>query len=486
MGSVLSQIVSHDNTPTDEEIEIINQFYKDYAEQLHHAWFLNVVNPRRESNMIYDYKLKRMHGKGAFGGVYEAEDANGNICAIKVLSPEVNFEKDYLNCFRRGVHTMKILSENNLQGMPKLHKAFEVPACIVMDYVEGLALRTVIDGNMLSISSQEIIIKLKIILNIAKIINTAHDLEEHVLHRDLKPENIILENFYSARTIDDFDDISVKIVDFDLSWHRGARGKTVTATGSVGFVAPEQLSEQSRVNTKNAAVDIYSIGMLMYYILTGQNPYPNQHISKNFYEDIIKSIEKQYSFKWKMTSKYLSQIIIEATKQEQEQRTTLSVIISKLATIIKMESEYNMLPCSHELLTREIAIRIDNTIEIKDSPKGGIGDIIASQNSLGKKFEFKRNYDSYNRKFSLSIRIVKQAHADELRLGKVEDLTKRAINLAKSKVDKSIFEKYNIDWEKRAIIAHLTTKLSDEISLDAINKISNNLTKIASEMKFGF
>jgi hypothetical protein len=260
MGSALSSIISSDKQSTSDDIEKINNFYKQYSKQLHQAWYYRPDDTELEANMIYDYKLIRKVGSGSFGGVYEAEYKNGERCAIKLLLNEVISKDGYLNCFRRGVHTMKILSENSLQGAVRFHEAFEVPACIVMDYVNGLTLREVIDNKALSQSHREVSKKLEIILDVARIINNAHILEDRVLHRDIKPENIILKDFYYLE--DDDQVLEIKIVDFDLSWHRGAEGETVAATGSVGFVAPEQLPGQSRDRTKNAAVDVYSIGIV--------------------------------------------------------------------------------------------------------------------------------------------------------------------------------------------------------------------------------
>lgn len=66
-----------------------------------------------------------------------------------------------------------------------------------------------------------------------------------------------------------------KILDFDLSWHKGATELTVALGAmSQGFKAPEQVDEDDNL-TRNTAVDVYSIGMLSYYVLTGKNPMPN-------------------------------------------------------------------------------------------------------------------------------------------------------------------------------------------------------------------
>lgn len=83
-------------------------------------------------------------GKGAFGSVYEVEDKDGNRYALKVLLPDVKDNISYLSCFRRGIRSMGILKERGIEGMVQIHDSYEVPACIIMDYVDGITLRGVI------------------------------------------------------------------------------------------------------------------------------------------------------------------------------------------------------------------------------------------------------------------------------------------------------------------------------------------------------
>lgn len=481
MSNALSHTISQkdDGTPSKEDMEKLQEFYNKYSEQLYEAWHLNPRNANREANKVFGYTLKERIGKGSFGGVYDAEDAEGGRCAIKILLQEVTGEENYLNCFRRGVHTMRMLSDNNLEGVVKFREAFEVPACIVMDFIAGDTLREAIDGRKFSHSARADKIKLEILMSIAKTINAAHKLEKHVLHRDLKPENIILEDFYYLD--DDNEPIPVKIVDFDLSWHRGAQGLTVAKTGSAGYVAPEQLPGQTRDKTKNALVDVYSIGMLLYYMMAERDPYPNQHAFKNFREDIDQVLKDNCKFQWQTTRKYLTELIMDATRQEQEERISLSAFIGQLETIIQMESGKNVLPSSHELLAYEITSRIDSSMAIESVKSGANGDIFAKQDLLGKTFKFERTYK--DKKFLLSIQIIKR-HTGLNSMRNVELQTKKSIAKAQGKVNRTIFQNVEFDWEVRAIIANLTAVLPDEISVDFVKKLSANLMSISAEMQF--
>ena len=175
----------------------------------------------------------------------------------------------------------RILKEKGIEGMVKIHDSCEVPACIVMDYIDGVTLRDTIDNRYI----EKLEVKLSLLEKIAKVIHSAHQLEERILHRDLKPENVMIENCFSALDFDDPDDIpNIKILDFDLSWHRGATEKTVMFGAiSQGFMAPEQIDTSAcKASSRNTAVDVYSIGMLMYFVLTGNNPMPNESMFASF------------------------------------------------------------------------------------------------------------------------------------------------------------------------------------------------------------
>ena len=95
--------------------------------------------------------------------------------------------------------------------MVKIHDSCEVPACIVMDYIDGVTLRDAIDNRYI----EKLEVKLSLLERIAKVIHSAHQLEERILHRDLKLENVMIENCFSALDFDDPDNIpNIKILDF--------------------------------------------------------------------------------------------------------------------------------------------------------------------------------------------------------------------------------------------------------------------------------
>ena len=133
--------------------------------------------------------------------------------AIKLLLPEIRNKRDYLNSFRRGVRSMRILTQRKVKGMVKFREAFEIPACVIMEYVDGPTLEEAMKHGLLDSLPK----CLDILVRVGEIVHNAHNLEERVLHRDLKPANVILRNHYKMD-----DPVDVVVLDFDLSWHKGA------------------------------------------------------------------------------------------------------------------------------------------------------------------------------------------------------------------------------------------------------------------------
>lgn len=349
LNGVVANIIPPDKTPTTQQLEKLKHFYDTYVTQLHRAW---LVDERSENtNTVYGYRVLRQIGNGAFGTVYEAEDKDGNRYALKVLLPEVKDRISYLSCFRRGIRSMHILKKKGIDGMVSIHDSYEIPACIVMDMIDGITLREAMNQQYLT----KLECKLSVLVRIAEIIYSAHQLEERILHRDLKPENIILKDCYSAKDLETVH-IPVTVLDFDLSWHRGATEKTV-AFGAIsqGFMAPEQIdTSEDRSLTRNTAVDVYSLGMLAFFVLTNRNPVPNESQFATFKPRLLDKLKREYSNQWKTLPQYLYNTILLATEPMQLNRMPLSSFIESLKIALNMYLK-DTLPNTHPLVLAEIA-----------------------------------------------------------------------------------------------------------------------------------
>ena len=240
--------------------------FSDYYDQaIYRAWY---TSTEPGNNQLLGNTLHKEMASGAFGKVYQASDSEGNPVAVKVLHEGIRRNSDLFQAFRRGVRSMQILRNSQVDGMIPYRKTFEIPACVVMDWVDGPNLDDAVSAKY--INDWELV--LRVGFDIADIVRRGHVLPERVLHRDLRPSNVMLRGFYSNP-----DEWDVVVLDFDLSWHRGALERSVIhGSTTFGYLAPEQIHEIDGVSTRHAAVDSFGIGMVLFFMLSGRNPVPGR------------------------------------------------------------------------------------------------------------------------------------------------------------------------------------------------------------------
>ena len=186
--------------------------------------------------------------------VYRAYDRIENRwVAIKILREELSDNSDFLRRFRNESKAIAVLSH------PNIVKVYDVSfgdriQYIVMEYVDGITLKQYIEQQG-EIKWRE---ALYFTVQILQALQHAH--ERGIIHRDIKPQNIML-----------LEDGSIKVMDFGIARFTQAETQTMTdkAIGSVHYIAPEQ-ARGGHINDK---ADIYSVGVMLYEMLTGQLPF---------------------------------------------------------------------------------------------------------------------------------------------------------------------------------------------------------------------
>lgn len=300
------------------QYEKYREFCEKYDEAIYRAWYAN-VNPG--ANEFFDYKLEELHAKGAFGKVYRAIDNNDNIVAIKILQEEERKKDDFFQSFRRGVRSMRILASRNVKGMVRYIEAYEIPAFVVMDWIDGINLKEAVEAHKIN----DWYSVLQIAGDLASILENAHRLPERVLHRDLRPPNIMLKDYYEKNS-----NWEVILLDFDLSWHLGASEKSVLATSAASYLAPEQIHTMKGISTRNATVDSFGIGMTMFYLIAHRNPYPVEHNHVDWEKTIIEASNNFECKEWKSIPRRFSRLILNCTKHKQSERWDMFQIKNEL------------------------------------------------------------------------------------------------------------------------------------------------------------
>ena len=200
------------------------------------------------------YEIHEIIGVGGMAVVYKAYDnIDDRIVAVKILKEEYLANEEFRRRFRNEPKAIAVLSH------PNIVKVYDVSfgdklQYIVMDYIEGITLKEYIQQQGI-LNCKEIV---HFTTQILKAIQHAHS--KGIVHRDIKPQNILL-----------LQDSTIKVTDFGIA--RFSRNETRTmsgsAIGSVHYISPEQ----ARGEITDEKSDIYSVGVLMYEMLTGQLPF---------------------------------------------------------------------------------------------------------------------------------------------------------------------------------------------------------------------
>ncbi len=202
-----------------------------------------------------NYTILQEIGRGGFGVVYKAvHHAKERIEAIKVLYRETSQRSAY---FENEVHLAARLSHPNIATLYEAHLR-KHPAYYAMEYVPGEQLDEYVQHHGVSLED-----RIRIFKQIADALEYAH--QQGVVHRDLKPQNILVDGEGRPRILDFGIGKRVELGEDELSG--GSPGQRAEGVlGTFGFIAPEQLAGKP----VDSRADIYALGALLFYLVTGQ------------------------------------------------------------------------------------------------------------------------------------------------------------------------------------------------------------------------
>ena len=223
------------------------------------------------------YEIVKSIGEGGMANVYLANDKIlDRKVAIKVLRGDLANDEKFIRRFQREAQSVANLSHPNIVEVYDVEEE-EGQHYIVMEYIEGKTLKQLLQKRG-SLTLSEVI---DIMLQLTDGLAHAHD--AYIIHRDIKPQNIMIQ-----------DDGLVKITDFGIAMALNATQLTQTNSvmGSVHYLPPEQ------ANGKSSTIksDIYSLGILMYELITGSVPFKGDNaveIALKHLKEKIPSIRRQ-------------------------------------------------------------------------------------------------------------------------------------------------------------------------------------------------
>lgn len=204
--------------------------------------------------LLNRYELLEKIGEGGMGIVYKARcHLLNRLVAVKILKAELSKDEGFVARFKREATSAASLSHPNIVNVHDVGAENHINF-IVMEYINGKTLKQVIKENV-RLSSDN---TLEIAIQIAKALECAH--KNNIIHRDIKPDNILIT-----------EDNIVKVADFGIA--KMADSGTTTnfnkVMGSAHYFSPEQ----AEARTVDCRTDIYSLGVVMYEMLTGRVPH---------------------------------------------------------------------------------------------------------------------------------------------------------------------------------------------------------------------
>lgn len=200
------------------------------------------------------YEIRDVVGVGGMAVVYKAYDnIDDRIVAVKILKDEYLTNEEFRRRFKNESKAIAVLSHKNIV------KVFDVSfgdrlQYIVMEYIEGITLKEYIEQRGVIDWNEALYFSIQIL----RALQHAHD--KGIVHRDVKPQNIML-----------LENGTIKVTDFGIARfsHSETRTMTEKAIGSVHYISPEQ----AKGELTDEKADLYSIGVVLYEMLTGRLPF---------------------------------------------------------------------------------------------------------------------------------------------------------------------------------------------------------------------
>jgi serine/threonine protein kinase len=207
--------------------------------------------------VVPGYEIIESLGRGGMGEVFRArQESLGREVAVKVLRADLPATGWLPERFEREARTMAALDHPNLVTVHDSLQLADGRTAIVMELVRGGALRRRIEDSPGGLSTEQ---ALTWTSQIAAGLGAAH--AAGIVHRDVKPENVLLDDHGTAR-----------VTDFGMAFSSAPDStrytQTGTALGTLGYMAPEQL----RGSVADARADVFSLGVMLYEMLTGRLP----------------------------------------------------------------------------------------------------------------------------------------------------------------------------------------------------------------------
>jgi serine/threonine protein kinase/Flp pilus assembly protein TadD len=229
---------------------------------------------------ILHYKILEKLGEGGMGVVYKAEDTKlKREVAIKFLPRNISTNEEERKRFEIEAQSAASLNHTNIAHIYAIEETGNEKV-IVMEYIDGIELKDKIKADSISVNEA-----VKIAVQIAEGLEAAH--KKEIIHRDIKSQNIMING-----------EGKVKIMDFGLAKMKGEA--QLTKAGSTVGTAAYMSPEQAKGDNIDDRTDLWSVGVVLYEMLTGQMPFKGEYDQAVIYSVLNETPESVNTLKTDM------------------------------------------------------------------------------------------------------------------------------------------------------------------------------------------
>ncbi len=253
-------------------------------------------SPSQLNKIFPQLEIRTLIGLGGMGAVYQArQTALDREVALKLVHAELSQDVAFMERFEREAKTLAKLSHPNIVTIYDFGRTSDGMAYFIMEYVDGINLRQVIDTK--GVDPKE---SLALIKSLCGALEYLHG--KGIVHRDIKPENILMG-----------EDGVPKLADFGIAkiLNDGSYGTSLTMTrqvlGSPNYMAPEHIEAPEQIDHR---IDLYSLGIVLYELLTGQLPLGrfeppsaiNARVSTSVDAIVLKALQRKPALRYQSAS----------------------------------------------------------------------------------------------------------------------------------------------------------------------------------------
>lgn len=222
------------------------------------------------------YKIEHLIGKGGMGNVYHAKHLHiGFPVAVKILHPDLTTDTTAVERFRREARSARAVNHPNAIQIMDFGITPDNTLYIVMELIDGTSLQKVLENETILNTTRVV----KLMKQICLAVDAAH--KKSIVHRDLKPDNIlIIDAGMPSET--------VKVIDFSIAKIKQTSEDPNLTSINVAVGTPQYLSPEQAQGLKDLdhRADIYSLGIILYQMLTGIVPFKGKTVAMTLMQHI--------------------------------------------------------------------------------------------------------------------------------------------------------------------------------------------------------